>query len=150
CTSLLRVRANAIRGGSSGVRIAPGENLLPPAELNQDRVSVTGNTFEKLTSSGITMVGNAWVDNISGNVFRGISGATSLAAAVSLGPDGLYFPVLAKARANKFLGNDVGVRVEAGGGADQQYTIDFGNMQEDGQNVFRCNSSRGGGAPAGY
>ncbi len=114
--------------------------------------TLQNNVFDSIGREGLSAQGGAIVfDDFSGNTFTNITSEHVL-------PDSLYaiamhlssgggepaFPVVQRGRNNRFIGNDQGLKIEA-----YSYPVgfpgsDFGNKDEPGNNVFRCNGGRAG------
>ncbi len=140
--------ARALVRNSSFVDSDNGIVFMPSYTGTTARTSVNfvGNTFERLSTGGIGLAGTAAVvDSLENNTFRSISNWTVGAAfaAIALGINGSddpAFPYIARARNNRFIGNDVGFDVR-GGPARSRPFADFGTAADPGSNVFRCNSA---------
>jgi hypothetical protein len=115
-------------------------------------IHIRGNTFEDLTHYGIELGFEVAVDEFSSNKLRHISSA-SQHDAVAIRLDGTasspqYAPVILKARNNPIVNNDNGLYSTGNpiitGLQSPRDTIDFGNPNQAGGNVFACNSVAGG------
>src|SRR5262249_5147438 len=86
------------------------------AQSTQNEFSVTHNRFEHLLNAGITISGGATViRSLSDNSFSDVSTASRpsygfpASALVLEGQDEPGFPLVAKARNNSFIANDIGI-----------------------------------------
>jgi hypothetical protein len=123
--------------------------------VQQSRYGATGldvedNEFGPLTNAGIVLIGNASIDRLVGNSFHDIS-MQSAPPNVNLDFLGVGLalyqflpgtaPVLALARGNTFLGNDIGVTFRSNQASPTPFQVDFGEAADAGGNVFRCNAA---------
>jgi hypothetical protein len=130
----------------SAIWAVPGS----PSEL--PGFDIEGNDFGPLTNLGVELAGPVVVDRLIDNSFHDISMVGRNWAGVGLAIGGelvethLPFPVVRRARGNKFIGNDIGVAIRSNVNwatplAQDGLSTDFGTAADPGNNIFRCNST---------
>ena len=152
CVSPLSFDNNTFDSDDNGVFITNhsgpggGDSSLPQPDVYE----VRNNTFKNLTGTGLTVDRGAIIDQLTGNTFTGIStGATGSTNGI-----GIAFTTsnsgVNHARSNSFIGNDVGIQVEANAFvATTRTNFDWGTAADPGNNVFACNSSAHAGGMGG-
>ncbi len=147
CASSIDVHGNGFADSETGILMIRwvADTAAPT------HVSLVANTFDSLRVAGVWLNRALVVDELRDNSFSGIPSALLISGDDSNEP--ATFPAVANARGNQFVGNGTAVALK--GVPNQAYAgatprIDFGRAGDPGNNVFRCNSSMGGAAAAGY
>jgi hypothetical protein len=153
---------NAIRFGGCSRMVAKNNTIIESdvgmtlygeyaPEIGFSIHTLQGNVFDSLSREGLSIQGGAvLLDDFSDNTFTNVTSEHTL-------PDSLYsvamhlsgsaeptFPTIRRARNNRFIGNDIGLKIESYMYPAGFPGSDFGNENEPGNNVFRCNGGRAG------
>ncbi len=139
CTQSLIIRGNTF--SNAGLGVTAVNRQQPFVTLTMD-----DNLFEALETSGASFSHGVQINELNGNTFTNAAGFLMTAQGYpSLDPQpaGLVLHdqvSVMKARDNQFLGNNTGVFIDGDGLGEGGRTIDFGTADDNGNNVFRCNS----------
>ena len=139
---------------NSGVALTQGYQTTAQG---YNQIVLDGNTFASLSDYGIYLGWSAQIASLEDNSFTSVSGAAidGGAPGVALylfdhGDPAGYYPRVLKARRNTFVGNDIGIELDANTANASALPSDFGTASDPGNNEFRCNSAPAGSGRVGY
>ncbi|WP_394833400.1 protein kinase [Pendulispora rubella] len=139
CTSV-RIEGNVVRESEIGIWMT--RHAVQPAGY----AAIRHNEFRDLSVMGLYMEGASSLDELTDNVFTGITSGshpTPAAAVVLHAMVAKGFPRLRRARNNRIIENDTGVAVRSKSSwpsTNDGPMIDFGTSSDLGLNDFHCNA----------
>jgi hypothetical protein len=148
CVANGRITNNLFEDSPDGIRF---EQIPAGAGHGRHLTIVEKNVFRDLFHTGITIWGDESLVDLYDNEFTNITketmGVPNAAIAVwAHGEDWVNYIGLRKARRNRFVGNDFAVLITSRDAVsfNAQGHVDFGSVEDPGENVLRCNSTFGG------
>ncbi len=148
CTTSLTVKSSQFKDGQSGI-------LVISHAVGKHGLIVEDSEFSSLTSIGISVGKQAYIERLTGSSFIGntagpvaVAGLRAVGLLLDSSNQDDMSPSVKLARDNVFSGNDIGIELR--GHALVTRTFDFGRPDDPGHNVLRCNGTKDGSAVPGH